>query len=396
VAFFRNSTVNLLNLHYGLHAIALSGGAAFFTVYLLESGLSAPGVLASLAFILLGRFLIRPAVISFAARWGLKRMAIAGAFVHALQFPILAEVQGMGLALFALIGIAAIGDTIYWSTYHAYFASLGDTEHRGQQLGAREAAAALVGIVSPLFAGWLLVAHGPRVAFGATGVISALAALPLFWTPDVAVARRAPGAFKAARLGVALFAADGWIVAGYWFVWQIALFLSLGESFLAYGGALALAALVGSIAGLLLGRHIDAGHGGRAVFYAFGTLACIVALRAAAVGNAPLAVVASALGALGQCLYMPALMTAVYNLSKGAPCTLRFHVATEGGWDIGGSAGLLTAALILASGAPLWAAILLSLAGVATMSYILRRYYTANAKLAGVEAGSSAVKGASS
>jgi hypothetical protein len=42
MAFFRSKTVNLLNLHYGIHAIALSGGGAFFAVYLLKSGVS-PG-----------------------------------------------------------------------------------------------------------------------------------------------------------------------------------------------------------------------------------------------------------------------------------------------------------------------------------------------------------------
>jgi len=52
MAFFRSRAVNLLNLHYGIHAIALSGGGAFFAVYLLKSGVSIPWVLASLALIL--------------------------------------------------------------------------------------------------------------------------------------------------------------------------------------------------------------------------------------------------------------------------------------------------------------------------------------------------------
>jgi hypothetical protein len=43
--------------------------------------------------------------------------------------------------------------------------------------------------------------------------------------------------------------ADGWIAAGFFFVWQMALFLALGESFTAYGGAMALAALVGAVSG---------------------------------------------------------------------------------------------------------------------------------------------------
>jgi DHA1 family inner membrane transport protein len=60
--FFRNNTVNLLNLHYGIHAVALNGGAAFFSIYLLKSGIPITGVLVSLALILLGRFVIRPVV----------------------------------------------------------------------------------------------------------------------------------------------------------------------------------------------------------------------------------------------------------------------------------------------------------------------------------------------
>ena len=375
MAFFRNSTVNLLNLHYGIHSFALNGGAAFFAIYLLNSGVPIPGVLVSLALILLGRFVIRPMVIRLAARWGLRAMVILGTALSALQYPLLAEVHGAGVALAGLIAMAAVGDTVYWTTYHAYFAALGDDDLRGQQIGVREAIAAVVGIASPLVTGWLLVTFGPRVAFGTTSVVTAVAALPILWAPEVKVAAQVPGAFRAAVPGMLLFAADGWVAAGYVFVWQIALFVSLDKSFLAYGGALAFAALVGAIGGLTLGRHIDAGHGREAVCYAFGVFALILVLRAIATDNATLAVLANALGALGACLYIPTLMTAVYTLAKRSPCTLRFHVATEGGWDVGGATGLLTAALAIGHGMPLRAAILLSLAGVAAIIIMLRRYY---------------------
>jgi hypothetical protein len=375
MAFFRNSAVNLLNLHYGIHSVALYGGAAFFSIYLLKVGIPLSGVLVSLALILLGRFVIRPVVIGMAARWGLRAMLVGGTLLSALQYPFLAEIHGIGLLLAALIVVSAVGETFYWTTYHAYFAVLGDDEFRGHQVGVREAIAAVVGIVSPLLAGGMLVAFGPRVAFGATSVIIALAALPILWAPEVTVARHVPGAFRAAVPGILLFMADGWIASGYWLVWPIALFVSLGESFLAYGGALALAALVGAIAGLTLGRHIDAGHGRQAVWYAFGSVALIVALRAGATGNATLAILANALGALGACLYIPTLMTAVYTLAKRSPCTLRFHVATEGGWDVGGAAGLLAAALATELGVPLGDSILLSLAGLAATTIMLRRYY---------------------
>src|SRR5260221_4744450 len=195
MAFFRNDTVNLLNLHYGIHSLALSGGGAFFMAFLLQAGVPAPAVLAALALILGGRFVMRPFILMPATHWGLKPLVIAGTVLCGLQYPLLAEVHGVGWELLALCAIAAVGDTVYWTSYHAYFAALGDAEHRGHQIGAREAIAALVGIVGPLLTGWTLATLGPRIAFDATAVVILVSALPFLGTPNVAVARAAPGAF---------------------------------------------------------------------------------------------------------------------------------------------------------------------------------------------------------
>jgi MFS transporter, DHA1 family, inner membrane transport protein len=313
---------------------------------------------------------------------------IAGTVLSGLQYPLLAEVHGVGWELLALCAVSSVGDTVYWTSYHAYFALLGDAEHRGHQLGAREAIAALVGIVGPLLTGWTLATLGPRLAFDATAVIILVSALPFLGTPNVAVARAAPGTFRAAKPGVLMFAADGWIAASYVFVWQIALFLSLGESFTAYGGAMALAALVGAVSGLFLGRLIDAGHGRRAVWLAFGSLVAVTSLRSVTYGSPILAVAANAVGALVSALYVPTLMTAVYNQAKGSPCALRFHIATEGGWDAGGASGCMLAAGLLWAGVPISFAILISLVGTAAAFMLLRRYY----KQVGLQASSAAIE----
>jgi MFS transporter, DHA1 family, inner membrane transport protein len=278
-----------------------------------------------------------------------------------------------------LVLASAFGDTIYWPSYHAYYASLGDADHRGQQLGIREAMSAMVGIVSPLAAGWLLVAFGPRVAFAVTASVQVLSAVPLFWTPNIVVLRAAPGAFRAALGGVALFVGDGWMAAGYQVAWQMALFLSLGRDFIAYGGALAVAALVGAVGGLVLGRYIDSGKGTRAVWYAIGTIAFVIALRASVLHNPALAITANALGSLAVCLYIPTLMTAVYNQAKRSPCALRFHIFAEGGWDIGVTMACAVDALLVWLGCSLSVAISLALLGVAAVFVVLRRYYAAHA-----------------
>jgi Major Facilitator Superfamily len=317
-----------------------------------------------------------------AKRFGLKPLVIAGTIATSLQYPLLAEVQGVGPTLFVLCAFSSVGETFYWTTYHAYFASLGDAEHRGHQVGAREAVAAVVGIVGPLVTGWALTTFGPRVAFNATAVVLVLSALPIYWTPHVAVLPSVTGAFQASIPGALLFAADGWFAAGYMFVWQLALFLSLGESFSAFGGAMAIAALAAAVSGMVLGRLIDLGHGARAAWIALAALTLVTVLRALSYGNAPFAVIANACGALVACLYIPALGTAVYNQAKRSPCALRFHIAAEGGWDLGGAAAFLVAAGLLAAGVPIGPVILLSLLGATASFLLLRRYFAVHEAVA--------------
>ncbi len=375
MAFLRNVAVNRVNLHYGVQALAQSSGGVFFVVFLLRVGLSIPAALAAVAAILAGRFAFRPAILPLAKRFGLRPLMIAGVLILAWQYPLLAAVRGVGPGLAALCLVSALGDILYWPAYNAYFAAIGDAEHRGHQIGAREAAVSAAGIVAPLLGAWALVTFGPRPMFASVGVVQALSAIPLLGAPNVMIAPAAPGAFRAARLGALLSVSDGWFQACFIFVWQIALYVSLAGSVAAYGGAMALAALVGAVCGLLLGRHIDAGHGRRAVAIAYGLAALAVVLRATSVGSPWLAVAANALGALMLTLILPAKDTVPYNLAQRSPCPLRFHLVTEAGWDVGCGAACLLAAMLAARGAPLGSVLLLALPALAVAAAALRRSY---------------------
>jgi DHA1 family inner membrane transport protein len=375
MAFLRNGAVNRVNLHYGIQAVAQGAGAAFFLVFLLKAGVPIPVALLAQAGIVAGRFVLRPAVLPLAIRFGIKPVLIAGALGVALQYPVLAEVDGIGPMLVALVVVAALGEVCYWLAYNAYFAAVGDNEHRGHQIGAREALVAVVSIVAPLLGAWAILTVGPRPAFALIGLVQALSVVPLIGAPNVAVRRHAPGAFRAAWPGMILIAADGWFDAYFILVWQIALFVSLGESIAAYGGAAALAGLAGAVAGLVLGRRIDAGHGRQAVAIAYGVAAVIVLLRAASLDSPWLAAGANALGGFFWPLLGPALGAAVYNLAKASPCPFRFHMATEGGWDIGCFAACLLAAALLAFGAPFSLTLLLALPGIAACMLLLWRRY---------------------
>src|SRR3954447_10748168 len=132
MAFLANKTVNRLNLHYAVFALASSGGGVFFGVFLLKGGVALPAVLAAYALINLLRASLLPLILAAGKRLGLRPLVIFGALALGVQYPILAQVHGVGLPLLILCLVAAIGEEFYAASFHAYFAHVGDAEHRGQ------------------------------------------------------------------------------------------------------------------------------------------------------------------------------------------------------------------------------------------------------------------------
>ena len=117
-------------------------------------------------------------MLPIAIRTGMKPVVIAGTLLMALVYVALSRVSGANLTLARLVLVSATADILYWPTYHAYFAALGEEEHRGRHLGVREASAAIIGIVSPLAFAAILVGFGAKAAFHFAGAMQLLAALP--------------------------------------------------------------------------------------------------------------------------------------------------------------------------------------------------------------------------
>ena len=379
MSFFGNDAINRVNLHTTVVALAQGAGGVFVFVYLLKAGVPIPLVLCAIAAMTLGRFVLRPTVLIVARRGGLRTTLIAGTILEAAIFPLLPAVHGPGGMLMAVIAVSALGSVFYWTSLHAYTASLGDAEHRGRQIGVRAAAAAVVNIVAPWIGGWGLTTLGPAPTFALVAAVQIAAVIPLIGALNPKVAETVRGGSPGRRLAVILQVSDGWFGAAFTYVWQIALFVALGEHFASYGGAMALAGLVGAAASLAVGRFIDLGRGRRWVFIAYGVCALVVALKAASLHSPALAVAANALATVAMLLLEPVMMAPIYNLAKASPCPLRFHMATEGGWDIGQSGGCLTAAALTWAHVPLSASILLALVGASVGFWLLLRTYVARA-----------------
>ena len=369
------SATTRVNTHYALQAFAQAAGGIFILVFLLKAGVSVPLALLFQAGVVAARFVLRPAILPLAKRWGVRPLLIAGTLLTAIDYPLLALVDGPGLYLVLVCGVSSVGYLLYWLSFHAYFAALGEAADRGGQIGLREAIVALVGVVAPLLGALGLTTLGSTPTFWAVGLVQAMAIVPLIGAPNVPVSPFVPKAATPAWTGLGLMVGDGLFAATYHYVWLIALFVALGESYSAYGGAAALAAVAGAAGGLVLGRHIDRGHGRRSAILAYSAAAIVVILRAASLDLPWLAVLANAAGSLLVTIVTPVLMTPVYNLAKASPCVFRFHMATEGAWDVGCFIGCVAAAALAAAGLPLSVPLLLALIPAGLLALQLARYY---------------------
>lgn len=372
--------INRLALHNAMATLAWALSAAFSASFLLRAGLAPAQIFLSFAAILALRFVMRPLVLVAAPAMGLRRAFIVGAFFCALSCPALALVDGVGLGLAIFVVLSSLGQVLYCTCYHVFFTALSDTGRRGAQVGAFQAVGNLAAVLGPAAGGLLLATRGPWLTFGAAFLIAMAAIVPLLGIAEPAIVRENPrGAYAAAKRGVKLYFADGWIQVGFTTAWSIALFKALHGRYDSFGGTLSLAALAGALGGIFLGRLIDRGHARSAVWINAGILAFGVVLRAATFGSAAVAI-AVAVGSttLGGC-YLPSWMTAVYNEAKIAPCTFRFQFAAEGGWDAGGVLAGLVAAAFCALGLPVDAVILLALPMIGLQTALLERSYAHHA-----------------
>ncbi len=344
MGFFKNKTFNLIYGHSALQAVAMHGGEAFAFIYLLKAGLSVPTVLCSIGLMFGSRLIFRNAVLPVAKRIGLKNAFILGILVEASTYPLLSQISDVGPLLIAYLTLWAISSSFYWTTFHAYVALIGNSEHSGSQVGGMAFIGAIIGIVAPLASGLLLTFVGPTITFAIVGMAMAASAIPIFYGPNIEIAQVAVVPRLARRTACWAMFADGIRSGCFHFTWLIALFITLKSNYASYGGALARAGVVGAVMGLFVGKSIDLGNGKRALLIGVSVLAVAVLCRAFGYDAIWSAIVANAIAAVVWPVYETAFTSRMYNLSRQSPCPLRYHITAEGGWDNGTATGCLFSA----------------------------------------------------
>jgi DHA1 family inner membrane transport protein len=373
MGFFVNRKFNLVYLHVAMQAFAMHGGEAFVFIYLLKEGIPAPVVLFCIGAMFASRLFFRNLIFPLVRQFGLKHTLILSVLVEASTYPILSQINSTGPLLVAYLTLWAISSSIYWTSYHTYVALLGDNEHRGKQVSAIEFVAMATNIAAPALSAVLLLAFGPVVTFGFVGLIMACAAIPIWLGPELTVSSDAevpPAARKLARL---IMFTDGLRSGSFHFTWVIALFITLGSSYAAFGGAMSLAGVVGAVAGLFIGRAFDLGNVKRATQIGCAALAVASAARTFGYSIPLTAVIANAAATIAWPIYNTALSARVYILAKQSLSPLRYHVVAEGGWDMGTATACFISALLIHLGFGYGPALGVSLIACASAYFVLSR-----------------------
>jgi MFS transporter, DHA1 family, inner membrane transport protein len=379
MGMFKNKTFNLVYVHAALQALVMSGGEGFAFVYLLKAGISTSVVLMCIAAMFASRLMFRMAVVPVVLRYGLRNTLIVSVIIEGASYLILPMVSGVGVLLYLYLALWAASSSFYWTTYHTYVAQLGNNENRGAQVSAMEFFGMIAGIAGPLLMAFLLTWFNPWVGFSLIAFAMMMAAVPFMFGPDFDVAKTAVLPKTTTSPARLLMITDGIRSAATHFVWLIALFITLSSSYMAFGGALALAGLTGAVMGLFVGKWIDIGKGAHAARVGYGAMVLSSVVKCFGFHIPWVAVSANALYSAAWPSYATSLNSQVYNQARRSACPLRFHVVAEGGWDIGMTIGCGLAAIMVYYGFGFFWPLALGIAGCGLGYVVLLRIMDAEA-----------------
>jgi MFS transporter, DHA1 family, inner membrane transport protein len=373
MATFKNKSFNLIYIHAALQALVMHGGEGFAFVYLLKAGIGTSVVLLCIALMFASRLVFRMFVLPAVLRFGLRNTLIVSVIVEGCSYLILPMVTEAGALLYFYLALWAASSSFYWTTYHTYVAQLGNNENRGAQVSAMEFFSMLAGITAPLLMGFLLTWFNPWVGFGFIAFAMIMAAVPFLYGPHFDIETDAVLLKSTSNAARWVMVADGIRSASTHFVWLIVLFLTLSSSYVAFGGALAIAGLTGAFMGLFVGKWIDIGKGTRAARIGYGAMTLSAVCKCFGFQVPWSAVAANATYSAAWPAYATAMNSQIYNLAQRSPCALRFHIVAEGGWDLGMTIGCGLAALMVHLGFGFFWPLALGVVGCGLGYFVLQR-----------------------
>ncbi|MBT5023178.1 MFS transporter [Candidatus Woesearchaeota archaeon] len=168
----------------GIRNFAMGMLALFIPVYLYKLSYSIPSILGyyimfyafAFSFFFLGLYLCK--------KIGVKHSILISAPVTIGYLILLHTLKSAGWPLFFIALIGGIGDGIFWSSFHIYFATKSDDGSRGKQVSTLNGSIAILGAFAPIAGGAIAGFWSFGTLFIIGSVLFLVSALPLFLTHE--------------------------------------------------------------------------------------------------------------------------------------------------------------------------------------------------------------------
>lgn len=117
------------------------------------------------------------------ARWGIKYGFIIGQSFFILFLLVSANAKSLieNMWGFLLWGMAS---GFWWVSYHSYFIERGEKKKLGNQIGKVETLGILVGLVGPIFAGFMMSFFGQSILYPIAGLASVAGTIFFIWIDE--------------------------------------------------------------------------------------------------------------------------------------------------------------------------------------------------------------------
>ena len=214
--------------------------------------------------------------VRFLNRFGFRRSLQASTFFGALYYLelyFLNESTAVYIAPILIITIA-MWRSLYWVPYHVDFAKFSDSKNRGKEVGIIESTLSVIGVVAPIFAGFIIANYGYNVLFVLGIIIYLSSMIPFLTIPRTKEHYRWSfwetwkNLFKKKnKHEVLAFMADGAESAVGIVIWPIFIFQLLNGDYLKIGAISTFVVAATVLLQLFTGRFSDKGSKDRLLKY---------------------------------------------------------------------------------------------------------------------------------
>lgn len=347
----------------------------FSAIYFLDQGISFPVVMLVFAGSYVGRLFIRPLAVQSIYKYGLKRSTIFGTVFSAGLFLIYPFIDGINAWLILFAVYLAIQDILYWLPYHTFYALAGETETRGKQLAIQEVLINCMQVLVPLSGGVLAHIFGFNALYIAALLAALLSVIPLLFTRDIHP--EAKITFKQAlkktnRHGLLLAMGYSFYDNGGTVLWTIVIYMT-AENLITFGGLVTYELLIGVVLAWIVGHHVDNGRTKLIVTVGIATLIIAVLFQAFWSMTVTHILIINTVIAFGTTLFSIPYWSVTYNLGHQSISTLWYLFFAEAGWDIGGIAACLLAAILFVFHPDIQHILLISVTGLLFTHFAISR-----------------------